>query len=140
MKTGDVISKDQMKAREEAIAQQIASEQEQLKNCFNIDYIELEQIVNSWDLERASQENTPDTVIDQNYIVVTDQTQKELIEDLKCSICLGLVRMPATMCGSCDKVFCKSCMQEYKSSQHDLSQSSFGGVPCPMCKQTYHEA
>lgn len=42
MKTGDVISKDQMQAREVAIAQQIASEQDQLKNCFNIDYIELD--------------------------------------------------------------------------------------------------
>jgi len=42
MKKGDVISKDQIQARQDAITQQIASEQEQLKNCFNIDYIELD--------------------------------------------------------------------------------------------------
>ena len=65
---------------------------------FNIDYIELDQIIHDWDERRGNQLNIHETVIDTNFLIIQDQTQKELIDDLKCCICLGLVRLPATMC------------------------------------------
>ena len=51
-------------------------------------------------------------MIDFDFLLISDLTQKQIAEDLKCSICLGVVRQPGVMCGSCDKIFCEFCMHD----------------------------
>jgi len=50
--------------------------------------------------------------VDKDQAVPRDQTQKELIEDSLCSICLGIVRLPGKMCNNCSKVFCEICVSK----------------------------
>jgi hypothetical protein len=43
-------------------------------------------------------------------VIVKDATQKDLIEDSICCICLGVVRLPGKMCNHCSKIFCEICV------------------------------
>ena len=50
--------------------------------------------------------------IDKDMAIPRDNTQKELIEDSVCSICLGIVRLPGKMCNHCSKLFCEICVEK----------------------------
>ena len=53
-----------------------------------------------------------ETTLDKDMIIIKDSTQRELVEDCVCAICLGIVRLPAKMCNHCSKIFCEMCVNK----------------------------
>ena len=55
-------------------------------------------------------------------VAVTEQFVSEILEDLKCSICLDVAEDPVQH-EECGKLFCKECIEKYGRDK-----------PCPNCK------
>ena len=53
-------------------------------------------------------------------VVIKDHTQRELIEDAVCAICLGIVRLPGKMCNNCSKLFCVICVKKISGFGYDI--------------------
>ena len=52
--TGEIISKSELQARQEAIEEMSKHEKEDLIQMFNIDYIELDKIIEDWNYHRGT--------------------------------------------------------------------------------------
>lgn len=87
-----------------------------------------------------------EVTLDKDMIIVKDNTQKELIEDSVCSICLGVVRLPAKMCNFCSKIFCELCVNKINGNvgipnnvpqdQNNIMNFDQGhDIQCPCCKK-----
>jgi hypothetical protein len=65
-----------------------------------------------------------------------DSTQKELIEDSVCSICLGIVRLPGKMCNHCSKLFCEICVEKIGALNigGQVGHHQVFDITCPCCK------
>jgi hypothetical protein len=49
-------------------------EKEELLHMFNIDYIELDKIIEDWNFERGTQTKLKEVVIDFDFLQITDVT------------------------------------------------------------------
>lgn len=87
-----------------------------------------------------------EVTLDKDMIIVKDQTQKELIEDAVCSICLGVVRLPAKMCNHCSKIFCQICVSKINGMAGLIDNAQVDAnnimmieqdqeIKCPCCKK-----
>mmetsp|Transcript_12702 Transcript_12702/g.21391 ORF Transcript_12702/g.21391 Transcript_12702/m.21391 type:complete len:208 (+) Transcript_12702:273-896(+) len=126
-------------------------EKEHLRHLFNIDHIELESIMQEWNARRPEKLVGPSVCIDMDYLVVRDSVEQSFVEDHKCSLCLGLVRDPVSLCKECQQPFCSACINETRL-RHDKHFNSeviddFGMAganllvpfPCPMCRCQFRE-
>ena len=66
--TGEIISKSELTARQEAIEEMSKHEKEELIEMFNIDYIELDKIIEDWNYERGHQTKLKELVIDFDFL------------------------------------------------------------------------
>ena len=87
-----MIQKSETTAKQDALEEMERSEKEALKGMFNIDGIEFDQIIIDWDIKRGQQLRLEDIILDLDFLLIADKTQKKLIDEFQCSICLGLVR------------------------------------------------
>ena len=55
---------------------------------------------------KAYEEYGDDIVIDEDSYLYKDELSKRLIDRHVCSICAGIVKLPAVMCLSCSAVIC----------------------------------
>ena len=75
--------------------------------------------------------------IDKDMAIPRDSTQKELIEDSVCSICLGIVRLPGKMCNNCSKLFCELCIEKiggHNGYGGQVVNNQVFDITCPCCK------
>ena len=72
--TGEIISKSELQARQEAIEEMSKHEKEELMQMFNIDYIELDKIIEDWNYNRGTQTKLKDVVIDFDFLMISDLT------------------------------------------------------------------
>lgn len=89
-----------------------------LKSVFNVDTVELDQILNDFEQRRQSKVKIVDVVLDQSYLDIKSESQQQMIYDFKCSICYGLVRPPQVTCRSCNKIYCQVCIRDVKANYH----------------------
>ena len=143
-------------------------ENEAIQQMYNVDYKELDEIVEDWEQKRQSKVKIIDVILDQNFLDIKNETQKQMIYDFKCSICYGLGRPPTIMCASCDKMFCEVCIRDVKTNYHKgLLEESLGirnvsvmdmeafaeeeagagnsiyqlpPINCPLCRETFTDA
>ena len=55
-----------------------------LYKMYNIDGIELDQIMEKWEQQRQSKIQIHDVILDQAFLDITNETQKQMIYDFKC--------------------------------------------------------
>ena len=108
--------KSQVEARESAHKDVEDWEKWVLGEMFHPDMPELEKILEAWEQRRSTQLTLDDVPLDMDRIILDTPAKAELVEDFKCAICLGVVRLPASKCSSCLKLFCHSCYLMAQSS------------------------
>lgn len=117
---------------------------------FNIDWTELDDIMEQWHLRRKSVRKLSDIALDTDYLI-WQQPNREKIYDLKCSICLGLLRLPSVACAACHNNFCKQCADKAREAfdamqaENSSDDPTMFGLPrpkmeCPLCKEVLVEA
>ena len=82
---------------------------------YNIDWLELDEIMSEWNTKRKSVRTVADVAIDTDYLI-WDNLNREEIYDLKCCICLGLLRTPSVSCSACNNNYCKICIDAVKAA------------------------
>ena len=76
-----MIQKSETTAKQDALEEMERSEKEALKGMFNIDGIEFDQIIIDWDLKRGQQLRLEDIILDLDFLLIADKTQKKLIDE-----------------------------------------------------------
>ena len=90
-------------------------EHDYLLDMYNIDWLELDEIMSEWNTKRKSVRTVADVAIDTDYLI-WDNLNREKIYDLKCCICLGLLRTPSVSCSACNNNYCKICIDAVKAA------------------------
>jgi hypothetical protein len=63
------------------------------------------------------------------------------ILEYKCQLCKGILRIPASQCGSCAQSFCNSCIKDYQNEfvKKEIAKTLFKDeeIPCPTCESLF---
>ena len=93
-----------------------------MKPLFEADLAEIEQIQDKWvEQLQANKDTQPegtglklaDMLLNINFVGMQDSKDfKMKLRDVRCKICFGLTRLPGTFCGSCRRIYCRTCLEK----------------------------